>query len=204
MPASGNRNRDSAGVADPSCWNHTTTRYRHICPLNTGAVPSLWRIRGHKTPTWFALDAHRPLVAFAGLWTPSRGARGPKSARIEGQYELSGFLTTEANAAVAPIHPKAMPVILTTPAEVDLWLTADAPKALELQRPLPDDALRIVASGEKEDCATSFAAFSWNVIERPTLALKSRLPSRYFPEAGRAPELPLGAMRDHQISESSG
>ena len=44
-----------------------------------------------------------------------------------------------------------MPVILTTPAEVDLWLAADAPKALELQRPLPDDALRIVASGEKED-----------------------------------------------------
>jgi hypothetical protein len=32
-----------------------------------------------------------------------------------------------------------------------LWLLADAPKALELQRPLPDDALRIVASGEKED-----------------------------------------------------
>jgi putative SOS response-associated peptidase YedK len=38
-----------------------------------------------------------------------------------------------------------------TAAEVDLWLAADAPKALELQRPLPDDALRIVASGEKED-----------------------------------------------------
>jgi putative SOS response-associated peptidase YedK len=44
-----------------------------------------------------------------------------------------------------------MPVILTTPEEVDLWLLADAPKALELQRPLPNDALRIVASGEKED-----------------------------------------------------
>jgi putative SOS response-associated peptidase YedK len=41
----------------------------------------------------------------------------------------------------------------TTPAEVDLWLAADAPKALELQRPVPDDALRIVASGEKEDGA---------------------------------------------------
>jgi putative SOS response-associated peptidase YedK len=44
-----------------------------------------------------------------------------------------------------------MPVILTTPEAVDLWLAADAPKALELQRPLRDDALRIVGSGEKED-----------------------------------------------------
>jgi putative SOS response-associated peptidase YedK len=70
-----------------------------------------------------------------------------KSAPVEGQHELFAFLTTEANAVVA----KAMPVILTTPAEVNLWLAADAPKALELQRPLPDGALRIVASGEKED-----------------------------------------------------
>ena len=74
-----------------------------------------------------------------------------KNVAVDGQHELFGFLTTEANAVVAPIHPKAMPVILTTPAEIDLWLLADAPKALELQRPLPDDALRIVASGEKED-----------------------------------------------------
>jgi putative SOS response-associated peptidase YedK len=51
-----------------------------------------------------------------------------------------------------------MPVILTTPAEIDLWLLADAPKALELQRSLPDDALRIVASGEKEDGARQDAA----------------------------------------------
>jgi putative SOS response-associated peptidase YedK len=64
---------------------------------------------------------------------------------------LFGFLTTEPNAVVAPIHPKAMPVILTTPAEVDLWLLADAPKALKLQRPLPDDALQIVSSSEKEN-----------------------------------------------------
>jgi putative SOS response-associated peptidase YedK len=104
-----------------------------------------------KTPKWFALDEDRPLFAFAGLWTLWRGVRGPKNAPVEGEHELFGFLTTEANAVVAPIHPKAMPVILTTPAEVDLWLAADAPKALELQRPLPDDALRIVASGERED-----------------------------------------------------
>jgi putative SOS response-associated peptidase YedK len=104
-----------------------------------------------KTPKWFALNKDRPLFAFAGLWTPWRGVRGPKSAPVDGQHELFGFLTTEPNAVVAPIHPKAMPVILTTPAEVDLWLLADAPKALELQRPMPDDALQIVSSGEKED-----------------------------------------------------
>jgi putative SOS response-associated peptidase YedK len=88
-----------------------------------------------------------------------RGVRGPKSTPVDGQHELFGFLTTEPNAVVAPIHPKAMPVILTTPAEVDLWLLADAPKALELQRPLRDDALRIVAIGEKEDGPRAAAAF---------------------------------------------
>jgi putative SOS response-associated peptidase YedK len=91
------------------------------------------------------------------LWTPWRGVRGPKSAPIDGDHELFGFLTTEANAIVAPIHPKAMPVILTTPEEIDLWLHAYAPKALELQRPLPDDALKIVASGQREDRAREAA-----------------------------------------------
>ena len=75
-----------------------------------------------KTPKWFALSDDRPLLAFAGLWTPWRGVRGPKSAPINGDHELFGFLTTEANTIVAPIHPKAMPVILTTPEEIDLWL----------------------------------------------------------------------------------
>jgi putative SOS response-associated peptidase YedK len=63
------------------------------------------------------------------------------------------FLTTEANAIVAPIHPKAMPVILTTPAEVDRWFEADTPDALALQRPSPDEALRIVAKGVRDYAA---------------------------------------------------
>jgi putative SOS response-associated peptidase YedK len=67
-----------------------------------------------KTPIWFALDEDRPLFAFAGLWTRWRGVRGPKKASVAGEHQLFGFLTTEANATITPIHPKAMPVILTT------------------------------------------------------------------------------------------
>ena len=111
-----------------------------------------------KTPTWFALSEDRPLFAFAGLWTPWRGVRGPKSAPVEALHELFGFLTTEANAIVAPVHAKAMPVILTTPAEIDLWLEAETGEALALQRPLPDDVLRIVAKGERSDGAVVQAA----------------------------------------------
>ncbi len=71
------------------------------------------------------------------------------SALVEGEHELFGFHTTEANSIVAPIRPKAMPVILTTEAEVDRWLTEETAVALELQPPLPGDALRIVARGER-------------------------------------------------------
>jgi len=58
--------------------------------------------------------------------------QGPQSAPIEGEHELFGFLTTEANAIVAPIHPKAMPVILTTAADLDIWLDANTSDALAL------------------------------------------------------------------------
>jgi putative SOS response-associated peptidase YedK len=104
-----------------------------------------------KTPTWFALSAERPLAFFAGIWTRWHGVRGTKKDPIEGEYQLFGFLTTDANAEVAPIHPKAMPVILRTEAEIEAWLTAPTEQALKLQRPLPDGSLQIVATGERED-----------------------------------------------------
>ncbi len=79
--------------------------------------------------------------------------RGPKSVPVEGDHELFGFLTTEANAVVAPVHAKAVPVILTTSDEVDRWREADTSEVLALQRPLPDNVLRIVARGERSDSA---------------------------------------------------
>jgi putative SOS response-associated peptidase YedK len=44
-----------------------------------------------------------------------------------------------------------MPVLLRTAEEIDRWLIAPAEEALDLQRPLPDGALRIVATGAKKD-----------------------------------------------------
>ena len=100
---------------------------------------------------WFAFDETRPLSFFAGIttrWTSVRKVREGITTN-----ELFGFLTTEPNAEVGAVHPKAMPVILRTPDEVDAWMTAPVGEALRLQRPLPDGSLRIVARGTKEDAA---------------------------------------------------
>ena len=43
---------------------------------------------------------------------------------ISGSHLVYGFLTTAPNTIVKPIHSKAMPVILTTDQERDVWLRA--------------------------------------------------------------------------------
>jgi putative SOS response-associated peptidase YedK len=104
---------------------------------------------GTRPPIWFALDETRPLAFFAGIWTRWTSVRKVKEG--ETTNDVFAFLTTEPNKLVGTFHPKAMPVILTTRQEIDLWMTAPVPEALKLQRPLPDDALVIIARGAKKD-----------------------------------------------------
>jgi len=104
---------------------------------------------GSRPPVWFAFDEARPLGFFAGIWTRWTSVRKLKEG--ETTNELFAFLTTEPNAEVAAVHPKAMPVILTDADEIELWLDGSTSDALGLQRPLRDGVLRIVARGGKED-----------------------------------------------------
>jgi putative SOS response-associated peptidase YedK len=110
--------------------------------------PSPPATNSKKTPTWFAFSAARILCR---LWTTWTGIRGTKPNAVEGEHTLFGFLRTEANDVVGAVHPKAMPVILTTPEEIEKWMSAPAEEALRLQRPLPNEELMIVAPGERKD-----------------------------------------------------
>lgn len=102
--------------------------------------------------TWFAFDKSRPLAFFAGIWVPEwESVRKLKEGPVT--TDLFGFLTTEPNDMVGAIHMKAMPVILTEREEFETWLSAGWDEAKDLQRPLPNGELEIVAAGVKHDQA---------------------------------------------------
>lgn len=114
--------------------------YRCLVPFTAFAEPV-------RDSTWFHVPGHE-VTYFAGVWRPWHGERlvpveGKKNRqRVEADYELFVFFTTDANDIVRPIHEKAMPVILIDAKEQAEWL-AGGEASLRLQRPLPNDQLQV-------------------------------------------------------------
>jgi len=127
---------------------------RCLVPFTAFAEPDpANKPEGGRTPNaWFSTGPDYPLAFFAGIWVSQwESVRKVRDGLVTAN--LYGFLTTEPNAVVAPVHPKAMPVILTTADEVDTWLSAPWEEAKALQRPLADELLTIVPKPETADGA---------------------------------------------------
>jgi hypothetical protein len=143
---------------DGRTTNSRNVKSKHWIPIARrrepllGAVQLVQRVQQGR-------GRRRPLACFAGVWANWTLVRKLKEG--ETTNGIFAFLTTEPNAEVGTIHPKAMPVILTTSEEVETWMTAPPDEALKLQRPLSDGTLQIVARGVKEDSALTV---EWEAI----------------------------------------
>lgn len=111
--------------------------HRCLVPVTAFAEP---RKGGNQ---WFGAADPNMTMFFAGIET--RGWRSVRKVRDgETEDDLFAFLTCTPNTEVKAIHPKAMPVILTTPEEWESWLRAPVETASQLQRPLPDGTLMLI------------------------------------------------------------
>ena len=102
---------------------------------------------GTRPPIWFALNETRPLAFFAGIWTPKwTSVRKLKEGEVT--TDLFGFLTTEPNSLIAPIHNRMLVVL--DKADWPVWLGEQPGDPTLLLRPPPADVLQCRPLGERE------------------------------------------------------
>src|SRR5260221_6702 len=118
-------------------------------PLNPGHVQSLHLQALARSDPWFGAPDGLPFF-LAGGWREWKGHIGTIKAPNGGLHRLYSILTTEPNGVVQPIHDKAMPVMLMTAEDVEVWLNGTLEQALKLQKPQPDDTLVITPYDEKK------------------------------------------------------
>ena len=106
---------------------------RCLVPFSSFAEP---KPNAGRDECWFQVTGS-PVAAFAGIWRPS----------VEGK--VFAFLTCEPNPVVAPIHPKAMPVILH-PEDYDRWLQSDYDEACSLVAPFPSQLMSVICKADPE------------------------------------------------------
>ena len=125
-------------TASPHWRKWLVPAYRCLVPFNRFAEPDT--VNGGNA--WFALPDDR-LAFFAGVHVPQwSSVRKIKDGATTD--DLFAFLTCEPNAEVRAVHPKAMPVILATREEWDVWMTRPWLEAAQYQRPLADGLLQVV------------------------------------------------------------
>lgn len=111
-----------------SFWRSTLTKpeWRCLVPFTSFAEP---KAGAGRDCWWFDLPASE-VAAFAGIWRPSEWGNA------------FAFLTCDPNPLVAPLHPKAMPVILD-PEDYDQWLDGEVDDVCTLATPFPSQLMRV-------------------------------------------------------------
>ncbi|WP_404414420.1 SOS response-associated peptidase [Brevundimonas vesicularis] len=128
-----------------SHWRpHLSPASRCLVPFTAFSEPGR-DAAGKYRPVWFKLAGDQPesLAFFAGIHLQAHTSVRKIKTGME-TIDVFAFLTTEPNAEVGAVHPKAMPVILTQSDEIEAWMTAPWETAKALQRPLPDGALSVI------------------------------------------------------------
>lgn len=113
---------------------HAAIRQRR-CILPASYFVEYAGVKGAKQAVHFGRPDHTPF-ALAGVWSDWCGIHKGESVAF-GTFSI---LTTAANEIVAPVHPKAMPVILDWE-DIGLWMDGPFEDAITLARPCAEDEI---------------------------------------------------------------